>query len=308
MTIRRLSRAAFAIIAGLLLGSCYSHFNRAPVAAEDQSSFELARTLENIEFTRADWPQPLYADLHLPRKNGPLPVVITVHGGGWANRDRGDMTSVGEKLVQNGYAVFNISYRFAPRYTYPDQLYDLGQAMTWIAQNAQRYRLDTTRINAWGYSSGAHLAALVASYDSETSGHFSPSDLPRIRAVVAGGIPADLRRYPESPIIARFIGGAHDEMQARYAEASPVVHVSRDDPPTFLYHGKLDMMVESDQATAYYDALRAAGIETELYLHNWYGHIAMFLLGGDAEDRAIAFLDRHNQQVVTATRPRSAGN
>jgi dipeptidyl aminopeptidase/acylaminoacyl peptidase len=112
--------------------------------------------------------------------------------------------------------------------------------------------------------------------------------------VVAGGIPSDLRKYTDSPIVMRFMGGDNHEMPERYAEASPAFHVSSDDPPVFLYHGKLDFLVTEDQAVDYYEALRAAGVEAELYLHRWRGHMSMFLFGGDAEDKAISFLNRNN--------------
>jgi predicted esterase len=70
--------------------------------------------------------------------------------------------------------------------------------------------------------------------------------------------------------------------------------VSADDPPVFLYHGKLDLLVTPDQPEDYYDALLANGVEAELYLHSWRGHATMFLFGGDAEARAIDFLERTN--------------
>ena len=112
--------------------------------------------------------------------------------------------------------------------------------------------------------------------------------------MVAGGIPADLRKYSDSPIVMRFMGGAGDDMPERYAEASPQYHVSADDPPVFLYHGKLDALVEQDQPRDYYDALIAAGVDAELFLQSFRGHMTMFLFGGDAEARAIDLLDRNN--------------
>jgi acetyl esterase/lipase len=164
-----------------------------------------------------------------------------------------------------------------------------------LAANADLYQLDLNRVNAWGYSSGAHLAALLGSLDSPPAGTDQAQQLPRLRAVVAGGIPADLREYAESPIVTRFMGGKRDEMPKRYAEASPLYHVSADDPPVFLYHGKLDALVEVDQSINYYDALLASGVESELYLHSLRGHMTMFLFGGDAETRAIDFLNRNNE-------------
>ena len=281
------------LLLGLLCSGCAVHMNQK--AEINAASFELDRVEENIVYTQPGWPEPKTADLYLPQKPGPHPVVLMIHGGGWANRSREDMTGVSEDLAERGYAVLNVNYRFAPYHRHPAQLLDMQQALIWIRDNASAYDFDTDRINSWGYSSGAHLAAMIASFDPERLPSLAQDDLPRIRAVVGGGIPADLTRYDDSPIIKRFIGGTLAEMPERYAEASPMYHVSADDPPVFLYHGKLDTLVRQSQSEDYFNALQAAGVEAEYYRHNWYGHMSMFLFGGEAEQRAIDFLDRHNR-------------
>jgi len=286
---RRLVSSLF-LVTGSMLAGCSTYLGPGPAEDPAVESYTLDRVMKDLVYTPGDWPQALAGDLYLPARRGSLPVVLAVHGGGWANRGREDMEDVSRKLVQHGYAVFNIGYRFAPRYTYPAQLHDLQQALRWLAANASRYQLDLERINTWGYSSGAHLAALLGSYEDADRA----ADLPRINAVVAGGTPSDLRKYSGSPIVMRFMGGDRDELPDRYADASPATHISAGDPPVFLYHGKLDYLVTIDQATDYYEALHAAGIDAELYLKSWRGHMSMFLFGGDAEDRAIAFLNRQN--------------
>ncbi len=281
-----------------LIAGCYSHYGAVENTSIPNGEYRLARFVGDIDYARDGWPESPRADLYLPERRGKLPVVVTIHGGGWANRSRADMDGISRKLARHGYAVFNVSYRFAPRHQHPAQLHDLHQALAWLQQNADEYRLDRERINTWGFSSGAHLAALVAASEPPTN----TIDLPRIRAVVAGGIPSDLRKYAEGPIVERFMGGKRDEMPDRYAHASPAFHISPDDPPVFLYHGKLDWLVSDDQATDYYDALVAQGIDAELYLHRWRGHMTLFLFGGDAEDKAIAFLDRYNGEQKLASR------
>ena len=241
---------ALLIVFGITLGGCSAHFNHQALDGKTDSRFAIERVIEDIVYTEPGWPESLRGDLYLPERRGPLAVVLTIHGGGWANRSREDMSDISRELAHHGYAVFNISYRFAPRYTHPAQLQDVQQALRWLATNARRYRLDAARINTWGYSSGAHLAALAASVDDSGAG------LPRVNAVVAGGIPSDLRKYSGSPIVMRFVGGDRDEMPARYAEASPAYHVSPDDPPVFLYHGKLDLLEKVDsEVTGPYSSL-----------------------------------------------------
>lgn len=284
-----------------VLGGCVTHQRNNVTTSPPIESYQIARILTDVVYTGADWAEPLQADLYLPRKTGTHAVVLMIHGGGWAARHREDMNGISRKLASHGYAVLNVSYRFAPAHTYPAQLLDLKQALKWVAENADRYNLDTRRINAWGYSSGAHLATLLASYNFDGMQQIDGyRELPRIRAVVAGGTPADLRKYSRSPLVMRFLGGAREDLSDLYAEASPAFHISADDPPVFLYHGKMDTLVNPDQATDYYEALLANGIDAELYLHAWRGHGTMFVFGGDAEDKAIDFLNRKNASTFTS--------
>ncbi len=282
---------SFIALAGTAIGGCSKHLGADTDESSSGSEYDIDRVIEDIVYTPRGWQQSLDGDLYLPARGGLLPVVLMVHGGGWSSRSRDDMKGLARMLARHGYAVFNVAYRFAPRYTYPAQLQDMQQALLWLGANAARYRLDTARINTWGYSSGAHLAALVAGIDSVTQNGI---EVPRVNAVVAGGIPSDLRKYENSPIVTRFLGGYRDEMPARYAEASPTAHIDAGDPPVFLYHGQLDTLVTPDQATDYYAALRAASIDAELYLQSLRGHMTMFLFGGSAESRAVDFLNRHN--------------
>lgn len=255
--------------------------------------------IKDIIYTSADWPQSLAAELYLPNKlpaqASNWPVVLMVHGGGWSGRDRSDMDSTAKKLAKQGYAVFNVSYRFAPEFIYPAPVQDLQMALLWLQKNATEYQLDLHRLNAWGYSSGAHLVAQVASVKPGAAQtlDLSPS-LPKIHAVVAGGIPADLSKYSNSPIVVPFLGVKRDENPQLYKDASPMTHISADVPSMFLYHGKLDRLVEKEQSINYYNALRKAGVPAELYLHPLWGHVTMFLFGWDAESKAIDFLNHYN--------------
>ena len=296
MNLRALLTYGLLLTSTLLASACQVHYAGHALASpstDTNTRYSVEREVRDIVYTEAGWPQALQADLYLPRRAGPIPVVLAIHGGGWANRGREDMSDISRELAENGYAVFNLNYRFAPQYTFPAQLDDLHQALRWLVANAEIYRFDLDRINAWGYSSGAHLAALLGSFERSEAAP-AVRELPRLRAVVAGGIPADLRKYDDSPIVERFLGGRADQIPQRYAEASPVYHVSADDPAVFLYHGKLDLLVTPDQPEDYYDALIASGVDAELYLHRWRGHATMFLFGGDAEARAIDFLGRTN--------------
>lgn len=64
----------------------------------------------------------LLMDLYQPvEKNGPAPVILYIHGGGWMNgsKSEGVGTPFVRDLRQRGYLVVSINYRLAPEYRFP---------------------------------------------------------------------------------------------------------------------------------------------------------------------------------------------
>lgn len=290
-------RAVTMVRSGLLvlsivvaLPACVTHSPRvgAPAPAVTAESFDVQR---GITYTPADWPQALQGDLYLPRGlPRPRPAVLLVHGGGWERRTRADMDDMAAKLARRGYVVFNISHRFAPQFQFPAQVNDLAQAVRWLRAHADAHGLDANRIAGWGYSSGAHLVGMLGTL-SPGDAHYPGGDT-RLDAQVLGGAPLDLRKFEGGRLVPQFLGATQAENATVYAQASPTVHVSSDDPPTFLYHGGLDLLVSADHAREMKAALDAAGVPAELYIARFREHVTMFTAGGGAERAGIAFLDR----------------
>lgn len=275
-------RALFAAV--LLLGGCATHSGASDAPAKMPETDVAFTVQNNVDYTPPGWPVVLQADLWRPAIAGPKPAVLLIHGGGWTGGKRSHMDSIAKRLARRGYVVMNISYRFAPQYRHPSQIDDVRQALLWLRANHAALQVDPQRIAAWGYSAGAHLAALLGA-DSA-----APAD--RVQAVVAGGIPADFRYYPKSPLIGKLMGTTLADDLVGWSAASPVTLVGRGSPPFFLYHGSWDQVVGDKNAYAMKAALDAAGVPAELYILHGFGHISAFLLDGAAVRAGIAFLDR----------------
>ncbi len=222
-------------------------------------------------------------DLYVPEGAGPWPAVLVVHGGGWIRGERADMDKFAKRLAKAGFAAYNIGYRLAPDDRFPAQLDDMRAALRRLHTHAAEHRIDPDRIAVMGYSAGAHLALML--------GLDPAADTPRVRAVVAGAGPTDLRVYPDSPFIKALIGGTPDQFGAEYAAASPITYVSADDPPVLLYHGRLDQLVEVEQSERLHQTLLDAGVRSELVTPSLSGHITTFLFDGDTFAQALAFLN-----------------
>lgn len=295
------------IAAALVLTACVTHRppsdDTAPVTSPD---FDVEVTHDQV-YVPVDWPASLAGDVYRPVGAGIRPGIVLIHGGGWTRRSRADMSELARKLARHGYVVFNVSYRFAPQYTFPAQVRDVQQAVRWLRRHADTFDLNIDQVAAYGYSSGAHLAAMVGLL-SPGDGLFEPGT--RLQALVLGGAPMDLRDYASGSLVPDFLG-TDDAGDPLYVQASPVTLISDDDPPSFLYHGGLDYLVRPRYAKAAFEAMRQADINAELYIHHLREHVTMFVFGGRAEDAAIRFLDRHltttdPDQTVTSDRASAA--
>ncbi len=248
------------------------------------------QTRRDVVFTPPGWPLELKADVYVPDGPGPFPGVVVIHGGGWNSGDRKQVKGIAERVAKRGFVAVNVTYRLSPGSTFPAQLQDVQQAVLWMRVNAAAYRIDPKRIGAFGYSAGAHLAALLGGVN-ETDALGKPGV--SVRAVVAGGTPSDLTKFPGGTLVPQFIGGGLPDKLAEYRAASPVTYVTANDPPVFLYHGGWDQLVPVDHALDYQKALEKAGVPNELYILRGRGHITAFLTDGPAVRAALDFLDRH---------------
>jgi acetyl esterase/lipase len=116
----------------------------------------------------------------------------------------------------------------------------------------------------------------------------------RVAAVCGLYGPADLMALEEKPpfsepegILERLLGGSVQENKRKAAMASPVKHVSSDDPAFLIVHGEEDPLVPYEQSAGFYTELKANGVEATLHLAEGAGHGTGF--GKDTVDIITGF-------------------
>ncbi len=101
-------------------------------------------------------------DLYVPdQPDGPLPLIIWVHGGGWAAGSKDGCPPLRGGYTRRGYAVASIGYRLSGDAIFPAQIEDCKAAIRWLRAHAKEYNLDPDHFAAWGSSAGGHLVALL---------------------------------------------------------------------------------------------------------------------------------------------------
>jgi acetyl esterase len=121
---------------------------------------EVIRNLRYDESSRSD---DHLLDVYRPVvRDGLLPVVLYVHGGGFRILSKDTHWIFGLGFARKNYVVFNTNYNLAPENAFPAGPSDVCRAYAWVAENAERFGGDPTRIIIAGESAGANLVTTLA--------------------------------------------------------------------------------------------------------------------------------------------------
>jgi acetyl esterase/lipase len=266
--------------------------------AAQQSDLTYCTTDQGLEL-KMDFYRPQAAE-------GPLPLVVYVHGGGWTGGDKEDMLMrmfKGE-LLERGYALASLNYRLAPEYKFPAQIQDVKCAIRRLRAQATTYGIDPERIGALGASAGGHLVALLGASDQGAgwdNGQYAGQSS-RVAAVVDLFGPSDLPvMFAENgERVAWLVFGASSIEDPLLLAYSPVTYVTPDDPPFLLLHGEQDELVLLEQSQILKEKLEAAGAPVELVVVANAGHGFRPVGGGSIEPRlrelvrlTVDFFDQH---------------
>lgn len=251
--------------------------------------------------------QTLLLDIAQPKgQTKDLPVVLMVHGGGWAGGSRADYRYMIDAIAGQGMVGVSIDYRLAPQNIFPAPLQDVKCAVRWIRENAPKYHMDTKRVVAMGGSAGAHLVALLGSTagmpEFEGSGGYA-NQSSHIDAMVLHAGPYDLGRVvrqaqaqptAQSTLGVRavhmLLGGNNDPESQAYRLASPATYVSQNTVPTLLIHGRKDTLVPFTEAIHMHALIQSKNVPSKLLLIDDAGHGDFGVNPGPVVVDLIAFL------------------
>jgi acetyl esterase/lipase len=210
----------------------------------------------------------LKLDLYAPKERAkPLPAVVFIHGGAWRSGSRQMYHYYCVRFAEHGYVAATISYRLYRVAPFPAAVEDAKCAVRWMRANAAKLGIDPDRIGVAGGSAGGHLSMMVA-YAPDTpelegaGGHGDESS--RVQAVVNIYGPTDLTTEfaRGNRAVSDFLGGkSYDDAPETYRLASPITHVTKDDPPTLILHGSIDSTVPIEQAELLVERLKQTGLE-----------------------------------------------
>lgn len=226
--------------------------------------------------------KPLLMDVFLPKNRirTPTPAVLWIHGGGWERGDKNG-NSGAQLLANQGFVTASLFYRLSGDSPFPADIEDCKCAIRFLRANATKYGIDPDRIGVAGASAGGHLAELVATADKSAAlegdgGWQNVSSKVQAASAYYGAsdftVGAMQFQHHTGQVIVKLFRGTEKEKPELYRKASPIVYVSKEDPPLLLVHGEKDDLVPFDQSVQMTDAYRRLGLPVEFIPVQNAGH------------------------------------
>lgn len=196
----------------------------------------------------------------------PTPVVIYIHGGGWARGDFGAHRTMSQYMAkQKGVTGIRISYTLSPQAgaTVQVSIADVKAAAQFARDHARELNLDPSRMGFVGSSAGAHLAAVGAMSTPEAKALIGFSGIYDLETAAICQRSKDAER----------IGYFCDRDPKILREASPVNLIPKKNvAASLLFCGTGDITVEYAQSQAFAEALKKKGGKVDLQIYPNYDH------------------------------------
>jgi acetyl esterase/lipase len=176
---------------------------------------------------------------------------------------------VADWFTARGFTAFVLRYRLGKKYLLPVPLVDARRAVQLVRARARDYHISPSRIAIIGFSAGGSLAGLTATQfvpgnpDAEDpiDRVSSRPDYVVLGYPWIGAVSPDVSHLSYCKLMD--VMDRCEELQKAY---SPDLFVTKDTPPTFIYHTTDDATVPVEQALRFYEALLKAGASGEIHI------------------------------------------
>lgn len=233
--------------------------------------------------------------------------IIQISGSSWSRSLSLDASMInhkrhvkfeGEAFMEAGYTLFSINHRAAPRFIYPAAIMDAQRAVRFIRYHADKYEINPDKIGAVGGSSGGHLVCMLGVLDGD---ELLADDTPINR--MSAKVQCVIARAPTTNFMAGSIGESFLGVRVRKEpstieykraqQASPIFHVSADDPPFLLIHGDQDPIVPYVLSENMYNKLLEMKVKSNLITVEGGVHGPGIINSPGVREKMVRWMDQH---------------
>ena len=225
--------------------------------------------------------------IYTPEGNGPFPIFVYYHGGGWVIGDL-EMVDASCRMIANEtkHMVVSVDYRLSPEHKFPVPFNDAYTALNWIHEHAVTFNGDASNLVVGGDSAGGNLSAAVALKARDENG---PAISAQILIYPVTQLSYDTPSYEQfkegygldKSLMIWFVEHyIRNEADRDNPYASPLLAEDVSNlPPALVITAENDVL--RDEGHAYAKRLKDAGVDVESFLnegliHGYFTNMAVF--------------------------------
>ena len=199
--------------------------------------------------------------------NGPRPLLVYIHGGGWIGGDKDPVRNI-QPFLEKGISFASINYRLTGEASLPAPVHDAARAIQFIRSKAGEWNIDKERIALTGGSAGACTSMWLLLHDDLADPQAKDPVLresTRVTAAAVAGGQTSIDPKVIEPwlgpnvlkhaMIYKSVGGKsmqevmenYKQHEALFKEFSPYNHLTADDPPLLMTYNN-NMKLPSENA------------------------------------------------------------
>lgn len=207
-------------------------------------------------------------DVWLAKGEGPRPLFVHIHGGGWTTGDKALPRARVEFFLNQGISVASVTYRFTPEFPLPAPVHDAARALQFLRAKAGEWHFRKDRVVLAGGSAGACTSMWLLLHDDLADPKSSDPvarESTRVQGAAAGAgqtsiDPKVIEGWLGPNVLRhRMINMAVGELtidaaianyakhETLYHEFSPYNHLDATDPPLYMTYSS-DMSLPSKDA------------------------------------------------------------
>ncbi|HEU0121274.1 MAG TPA: alpha/beta hydrolase [Bryobacteraceae bacterium] len=204
-------------------------------------------------------------------KNPNGKAIVVCPGGGYgALAVDHEGRQIAQWLNSQGISAFVLRYRLGPKYRHPAMIHDVQRAIRTVRARAAEFGVNPAKLGVMGFSAGGHLSATAAThFDAGQGASEDPiervSSRPDFAVLAYPVITFTEEAYVHKGSRRNLLGENPDPKLVE--NLSNEKAVTRETPPTFLFHTDADSGVPPENSVLFYLALRKHGIPAELHIY-----------------------------------------
>lgn len=208
--------------------------------------------------------------VYLPEGESSGAAVVVLPGGGYGGLA---MDHEGHQIAKwwnrNGVAAFVTTYRHGPHYQHPAPMQDAQRAIRYVRAHADEFKIDRHRVGVMGFSAGGHLASTVSTHfdqgDNSSSDVIAQQNSRPDFSVLCYPVISMMDPLAHKGSRRNLLGG--EPPKELVNDLSNHLQVTKETPPTFIFHTAEDQAVPVGNAIVYYDALIKNEVNAELHIY-----------------------------------------